>query len=475
MQVDTQHPSLSTYLPKWQRMRDCSDGQDAVHKAGTNYLPKLKDQSDEDYAAYKLRASFYNATWRTLGGLLGMMFRKAPTKKLPAGLDAYEPDIDMAGTSLETMARRIALEVLSIGRVGIMVDHPSVQGATPITVKAAEDMGLRPLITTYRGESITYWRYKRINNRWVLAHVRLKEVVSEPDGEFSDKEIEQYRVLDLDEANQYRVRVFRRKEGQSSDWVQFSEAWPLMRGQKLNFVPFAILGTDGIDSELDEPPLIDLADVNLAHYRTTADYEHGCHFTGLPTAVISGYQPENKDEKLYIGSSSAWVFPDPNAKASYLEFTGQGLGALRENLDRKEQQMAVLGARMLFAEKRAVEAAETAAIHRTGENSVLAALATAVSEGLEWALGVFRDWAGASGEVVYQINRDYNPAALDASLLTAYLKAVQAGEMSSQTFYELLQRADVADAERTYEEERELIDAKPPPRPVVADGQGMAA
>jgi hypothetical protein len=471
--VSTPHKSFNAFAPKWKRCRDASDGQDAIHAAGTVYLPKLGAEDDADYTARKLRAGFYNATWRTLGGLLGMMFRKAPTKSLPAGLDAYEPDIDMAGTSLETMARRIALEVLTIGRVGIMVDHPSVHGATPITVKAAEELGLRPLITTYRAESIVNWRYRRVHNRWVLALVVLKEMVSEPVDEFADEEIEQYRVLDLDEANQYRQRVFRRAKGKTGDWIVTQEFWPLMRGQKLAYVPFAILGTDGIDSELDEPPLIDLVDRNLAHYRTTADYEHGCHFTGLPTAWVAGAGPE--DTLDTIGSARAWVFSHPDTKVGYLEFTGQGLSALEKNLDRKEQQMAVLGARMLFAEKRAVEAAETAAIHRTGENSVLAALATAVSEGLEWALGVFRDWAGASGEVVYQLNRDYNPAALDAALITAYLKAVQAGEMSSQTFYEQLQRADVADAERTYEEERELIDAKPPPRPVVDAGQEMAA
>lgn len=472
MKVDTQHPSFSTYLPKWKRCRDCSDGQDAVHKAGVTYLPKLKDQEQDDYDAYRLRAGFYNATWRTIGGLLGMMFRKPPQTDIPAGIEAYTSDIDMAGTSLETLARRVALEVLEVGRVGIMVDHPATEGATPISLKAAEAQGLRPLITTYRAESITNWRYRRINNRWVLAMVTLKEVVSEPVDEFEDKQVEQYRVLDLDESETYRVRLFR-KDGDKGEWALTSETWPLMAGKKLSFIPFAILGTDGIDCDLDEPPLIDLVDINLSHYRTNADYEHGCHFTGLPTAVVSGYTPATDGERFYIGSTSAWVFPDATAKAEFLEFTGQGLDALKNNLDRKEAQMAILGARMLFAEKRQAESAETAAIHRTGENSVLAALATAVSEGLEWALGVFRDWAGASGEVIYQLNRDYNPAALGAQELTALLKAVQAGEMSSQSFFELLQRADIVDSEKTFEEEQERIGQQSPPRPVGVEG--MAA
>lgn len=471
MDVTTQHPEFIKYLPKWERCRHASDGQDAVHAAGERYLPKLKDQEPDDYKSYLTRAGFYNATWRTIGGLLGMMFRKPPQKELPASITSYEADIDMAGTSLEVLARKVSLEVLEVGRVGIMVDHPSADGATPISVKAAESQGIRPTITTYRAESITNWRYRRVRNRWVLAMVTIKECVMEPKNEFEDTAVEQYRVLDLDKADTYRVRVFRKEKDK---WVAISEMWPLMNNQRLGFIPFAIVGTDGMDSELDEPPLIDLVDVNLAHYRVTADYEHGCHFTGLPTAVVSGYTKEGS-ETFYIGSTSAWVFPDPNAKAQFLEFTGQGLSALKENLERKEQQMAVLGARMLFAEKRAVEAAETASIHRTGENSVLAAMAQGISEALEWALGVFSQWAGGSDDVVYQINRDYNPAMLDASQLTALLKAVQAGKMSSQSFFSLLQRADIVDSEKTYEEEQEQIGQQGPARPVGTGTGELAA
>lgn len=479
--VNTHHKDFDAYSPKWRRCRDTSDGQDAVHAAGEAYLPKLKDQEPEDYKSYKGRAVFYNATWRTIGGLIGMMFRKPPTTEIPAAIKEFTTDIDMAGTSLETFARKVALEVMEVGRVGMIVDHPAVDAAVPLTVKAAEQQGLRPMIRTYRAECIVNWKYRRVRNHWVLAMVVLQETVEEPDGEFKVKPVEQWRVLDLDDADQYRVRLFRKADGKAAggQFVQIGEdVLPLMSNKRLDFIPFYIVGPDGVDSELDEPPLIDLVDVNLSHYRTTADYEHGCHFTGLPTAVVSGYAPDPAlSEKFYIGSTSAWVFPDPQAKASFLEFTGQGLGALKENLDRKEQQMAILGARMLFAEKRAVEAAETASIHRTGEASVLAAIATAVSEALEKALQTFSDWAGGSGKVVYQLNRDFNPAGLGAADLTAYLKAVQAGEMSSQSFFDLLQRHDVVDPELTYEAEQERIAANPPPAPVVPanDAGGVGA
>jgi hypothetical protein len=454
--VATLHPDYEKFAPKWKRSRDVSDGQDAVHAGRAAYLPRLKDQTEEDYLAYVGRAGFYNATWRTLSGLVGMMFRKPPKMKVSAGIEEYLKDVDLAGTSLDTFAKTIALEILEVGRVGLLVDHPTVENVSALTIAAAQAQGLRPSIQTYRAESIINWKYRRIRNRFVLAMVVLKECVPEKDGEFAEKQVDQYRVLDLDLADEYRVRLFRRVN--EKDEQQGVDAYPLMDGKPLDYIPFGMAGIDGIDSDMDEPPMIDLVDLNLSHYRTNADYEHGCHFTGLPTPYIAGYQAESEGEKFYIGSQAAWVFRDPSAKVGFLEFTGQGLSSLKENLDRKEQQMAMLGARMLAPEKKQAETATTAAIHRTGENSILSSTALAVSETLEWALGIFSAWAGQDVAVEYQLNRDFNPAMIDGRELIALVTATQAGFISHQELFDLLQRADVIDGELTFDEHQAQVD-----------------
>jgi hypothetical protein len=460
--VNTTHAGYTKYSTKWKRCRDVVAGQDAVHLARTEYLPKLKDQTDDDYSAYVKRAGFYNASWRTISGLLGMMFRKPPKIEVPAGIVDYLSDVTMAGMTFDTFARMTAGEVLEAGRFGILIDHPPAENVASLTVDVAQKLGLRPTMQAYHAESIINWKYRRVRNRHVLSMVVLKECVMEADGEFAEKEKTQYRVLDLDESDTYRMRVFEVVDGKD---VLLSERVPVMNGNPLGYIPFAIVGTDGIDSDLDEPPLIDLVDLNLSHYRTNADYEHGCHFTGLPTAVVSGYVPAQEGEKLYIGSQAAWVFPDPNAKATFLEFTGQGLSALKDNLDRKEQQMAVLGARMLAAEKRQAETATTAAIHRTGENSILSSIAIAVSEALQWALGVFAQWAGQPGEVEYEINRDFLPAMMDAPTLTALMGAWQSGALSEGELFDLLQRADMIESTKTLEEHQAEVEISGPPAP----------
>jgi hypothetical protein len=126
----------------------------------------------------------------------------------------------------------------------------------------------------------------------------------------------QYRVLDLIAAGRdsrhgvvkdvYRVRVFEVREvaGKEED-VLISTAFPKINNEFLDEIPFRFIGIDNVDADVDEPPLIDLVDMNLSHYRSSADYEHGCHFTGLPTPVISGHTPETTEEGKLRSSTLA--------------------------------------------------------------------------------------------------------------------------------------------------------------------------
>lgn len=467
MSVKHQHPDYVAMSGKWKRCRDVAAGQDAVHAAKAAYLPKLKDQTDDDYSAYVQRALFFGATWRTIAGLVGMLFRKPPAIEAPAGVTEFLADITTGGVPFHVFAQQVSEESLTVGRVGVLVDYPQ---APEVRTRAEElALNLRPSMQLYQAESIINWRTSTVNNQHIVAMVVLTESHSEPKDEFEDVTETRYRVLDLVEGV-YRQRLFRVKKdntGKEVDEQIGADMFPAMGGKKLSSIPFWFIGTDDITTKVDEPPLIDLVDVNLSHYRTTADYEHGCHFTGLPTAVVSGYNPQANaegvvTEKLYIGSTAAWVFPDPTATAVYLEFTGQGLGALEKNLDRKEAQMAVLGARMLSAEKKQAEAAETAAIHRTGENSVLAGVAQTISLGLTMAIKTFCEWAGAAGDASIDLNRDFFPMPMTPQMMKELVAAWQSRAISFETLFSKLQQGEIQATDVKVDDEKERIEAEGP-------------
>jgi hypothetical protein len=371
-------------------------------------------------------------------------------------MDSIIADVTMGGLSLHQFAEMVAEEVITIGRCGVLVDYPPIVNA--VTLAQAQAQGARPYATMYDAESIINWKTGRINNVEHLTLVVLEEENEVAVDEFESKCEPQWRVLDLIEGI-YRQRVFRKDK--RGEFVLIDEVYPQINGKALNKIPFEFFGVRDNSTCVDKPPLLDLVDVNLSHYRTTADYEHGLHFTGLPTPVVTGYYSDDKSASLRIGSGTAWLLPDPQSKAFYLEFTGQGLGELREALRSKEAMMATLGARILAPEKRAVESAQTANIHRSSENSVLASIAQSISIGLTHVMEYLRDWSSVTGEVKVELNRDFIPNSMTAQDLDSLVKSWQSGAISHQTLFDNLVAGDIITQDVSFDDEMERIALMP--------------
>ena len=129
MPVNSNHPDYDACATEWLRARDVLAGEDAVKAAGERYLPRLDCQTDDEFAAYRGRASFFNATARTADGYIGLIFRRPPFVKTPepsAGvgkaLAQFVNDADMLGTSLYGYTKNVVNEVIGVGRAGTLMD-----------------------------------------------------------------------------------------------------------------------------------------------------------------------------------------------------------------------------------------------------------------------------------------------------------------------------------------------------------------
>src|SRR2546422_6962290 len=120
MPANATHPEYDAALPTWSRARDVLAGEDAVKAAGERYLPRLDSQSDEEYVSYRKRAAFFNATARTLGEYLDLIFRRTPltSQPNPEQLRNFLGDCDRWGASFVRYAIRVVSDVLSVGRAG---------------------------------------------------------------------------------------------------------------------------------------------------------------------------------------------------------------------------------------------------------------------------------------------------------------------------------------------------------------------
>lgn len=409
------------------------------------------------YLGYKERALFYPAVSRTIQGLLGLVFGKpSSTENMPKAYEDEMTDVTLSGVGIGDFARMLGQEVLTTGRAGILVDMPNADVAS---------LGaLRPYWVAYGAESIINWKNERVSGELKLTRVVLHESkeVEDADDEFLAKMVDQYRVLLLVDGR-YIVRLYTRDDSKTTigmrreEWV-YTESTPLRRGKALDYIPFEFVNAADVDADVSHPPMLDLTDVNLSHYRTSADQEHGAHFTALPTPYVSGHTIQ-EGEELAIGSGTAWVLSDPQARAGMVEFSGAGLAALANLKEEKRQLMVTLGARMLETQKRTQEAATTVAMRHAGERSSLAVFADALGQAITHAAKWHLYWNGLEDAAIKDITYTLNPEVMDL-LTTDDVKVLvttwQAGAISHKTLYANLEFGEYTRQGVSFEEE--LID-----------------
>jgi hypothetical protein len=429
MPVNSKHPIYSSRLAQWKKCRDVFEGSDAVKDAGTDYLPKPSGQDRHEYDGYKKRAMFYGAYARTIEGFIGSIARK------PARLDAPEvfkelcEDVTATGISLGEYIKVLASEVIITGRVGVLADFDNHLN--------------RPFTTYYKSEQIINW----FGDGSIVIEEKVYE--QDPQDRFKVREVVQYRLLSLEDGI-YTVTVYRKSEGISrDDYFIYEQTTPNIRGVAFNYIPFFFLSKTGSTPVIEKPPLYDLAEVVLSHYRTSADLEHGRHFTALPTLYISGMM---QGEEVKVGGGAAIVLADPQAKVGYAEFSGQGLASLDKGLEQKEHQMAILGA-SLFGSKGGVEAAETARIRTSGESSLLSSVVSSIEEALEKVLQIMADWMGVNYEIDLDINRDFVGERITAPEIMALVTAYNSGVLTLEAFLHNLQDGDVLPPELDIDEQ----------------------
>ena len=482
MPVNSTHPDYDANLVAWQRARDVIAGEDAVKAAGIKYLPRLDSQTDDEYLAYKSRASFFNATSRIADGYVGRIFRRDPTFKLPdssAGigraLDTFVADADLLGTPLTAYAKDVTHEVITVGRVGSLVEWEDISEK-------------RAHAVMYETEKIINWHSERVNGHNVLTLVVLKEHgpnkqqtpdAQQPADAFRPASVEQIRVLKLvpnaapaadgSQSSSYQVEIWQQQPGKSkrskTEWAVVDTRTPLRLGKPLPLIPFVFHGPKNSMPHVDKLPLADIIAINLDHYRLNADYKHGLHFTALPTAWVSGF---DKTSNLRIGSSTAWVAETPGATAGYLEFHGQGLMTFERAMTQDELLMAVLGSRMMEEQKRVGETAASIELRQSGENAVLSAVSLSISESLSQVLRWVYWWnstentPGDIGDqtVLVSLNADFTLNGMASTEITAVVAAWKAGAISRDTMFELFRKGEVLPVGRSNDEETRLLAEK---------------
>lgn len=433
-----------------------------VKDARERYLPapcktgdKVKDE--ERYNAYHYGALCYPITQRTLAGMVGEVCKKEGNQVIPDSLNPIVEDANGTGSKLTQQAKKSLSLVLSKTRAGLYVDYPKVEDGQVATVADLAEGKIRPVIHLYPPEAIINWRTYVIGGQKRLSLVVLAETKDGEDDGFDCEKIETRRELRMVDG----VFTIQLWEKAGSD---FKKEGGLIvptdyQGNPFDEIPFQFIGGEANDCDVEPPILEPLANINYSHYLDSAAWQDSVAVM-QPTLGLIGVNEEwldtlkrhNKGEVKMGVRSGVWlpvggdikiVQPDPNTLA-------------KESMEMKERQAVAVGAK-LIEQKTVQRTATEAGIENSAEVSVLAAAAMNVGQAWTKAL----QWAGLMvgelGEIIFEMNTDFDSNMASPQERQQLLSEWQAGGIAFPEYRAGLRKAGIATIEDD-DEARELIE-----------------
>lgn len=397
--ISTEHPEYAESLIDWTLMRDAYAGERKVKSKASVYLPFTQSQildgvatSEQPgykaYDAYRKRARFPNFVREAVQAAIGMLHYQPPKITLPPEMENIR---SVKGETMHQLLRRINVEQLTTGRVGLLVDLPSVPSITPI-----------PYIAFYQAERIINWDDGKVEQLvpQSLNVVVINETENERTGVFDWENTEsKYRVLLLgdpvenEEAGVYRAGVFEKSEFNINLMTT-----PMIRGRTLNRIPFVFINSGDLVPEPDQPPLLDLGNLCMTIYRGDADYRHNLFMQGQDTLVIIGGLGDDEDS-VRIGAGATINVP-AGGDVKYAGVSSKGLEEQRTALENLEKRAGTMGAQTLDSTSRERESGVSMQIRVAARTADLHQIALSGAAGLEKILKITAEWMGINPDLV---------------------------------------------------------------------------
>jgi hypothetical protein len=270
--------------------------------------------------------------------------------------------------------------------------------------------------------------------------------------EFGHEQKTQYRVLRLREDG-YSQQIYRDEEPYTDEFYPKKAD-----GSVWDFIPLMFVGSKNNDSTVDDAPLSDIADVNIAHYRNSADYEESCFITGQPTLFIThNLSPEQffeyNPDGIKLGSRAGHILGDTGS-ATLLQPNPNSL--VMEAMKAKEGAMVAIGARII-TDRGNNETAEGARIRFASENSVLGDIVQNLSMAIQQCLDWCGEFMGTAEDARFDINREFYDKTVDPQLVMSMVTLMDRQIISDRDIFERLKAGGIIDAARTLEDVREEL------------------
>jgi hypothetical protein len=423
-------------MPDWAVMAAVTRGTNYIRDLSETYLPQEPREDDDAYQTRVDRSVLSPYTSRLIETAAGAILRKPiHIEGDPYWLELAE-NIDGLGSNINEYARRALVSSMTFGHSAILVDYPAAMGAMNLAEERAQ--GRRPYFVHVDAPQIWGWRKEPITNR--LLQVRIHDYDVRPLNEFGEEQVEEMRVIYPGRYDLYTL---------GQDVVEFTESG----GYSLDEIPFVPIYSNRRGLLMSQPPLLDIANLNITHYQRQADLIHALHIAAMPTLVLEGWDDTTGSATMGVNYAIAM---QPGNKAYYVQSDASSFDTQMAELQALEGQMSTLGVTKLFGQKFVAESAEAKRIDQAQSNSVLSIISQELESALNQAFSFAAQYVGMEPPEI-TIDRDFDYYRLIGQDVSVLAQLNQMGKITDAMLLEILRRGEILPDNVKIEEELEAI------------------
>ena len=420
-------------MPDWSVMAAVTKGTNYIRDLSETYLPQEPREDDDAYQTRVDRSVLSPYTSRLIETAAGAILRKPiHIEGDPYWLELAK-NIDGIGSNINEYARRALVSSLTYGHSAILVDYPAAANAMNLAEERA--MGRRPYFVHIDAPQIWGWRKEPGTNR--LLQVRIHDYDVRPLNEFGEEQVEEMRVIYPGRYDLYTL-------GRSTETVSFDETG----GYSLDEIPLVPIYSNRRDVLISQPPLLDIANLNITHYQRQADLIHALHIAAMPTLVLEGWDDTTGSATMGVNYAIAM---QPGNKAYYVQADATSFDAQMQELQSLEGQMSTLGVTKLFGQKFVAESAEAKRIDQAQSNSVLSIISQELESCLNQAFAFAAQYVGIEPPEI-KIDRDFDYYRLIGQDISVLAQLNQMGKISDEMLLEVLRRGEILPDDTNIEE-----------------------
>ncbi|MDQ9125012.1 DUF4055 domain-containing protein [Serratia fonticola] len=382
--ISTPLKAVTAMEADWDLVDALMGGTKAMRNAGETYMPRWPNEEADDHKCRLAVATLLPVLKETIINHVGRVFSEPSvlSDETPEPIKAYAHDFDMAGNQLDVWAQQFFALGERYGLIHALVDYPKTQGAKTVAEEKAS--GARPYAVIISPRQVIGWKSEKKGGAEVLTELRIKEVITEEDGEWGEKEVTQIRLL-----RPGYCGIYRKKADEKGDNVWFvHEEWETTAKR----IPLITFYTNRTGFMTAEPPMLDLAHLNVKHWQSQSDQDTILHVARVPILSVYGLA---EGEELTVGASSAMRFED-RAKhgVEYTEHTGASIKTGQDSLDDLVEQMRMAGAKLLRKENTSTKSVDQTQHETMQEDSPLFTMSSSLEDALDNILQYMAEWLG---------------------------------------------------------------------------------